>query len=63
MSFVVNTVENLNVNFCFVLNWTLLLLHMREIVTMCENSRDFILRRCGGRHSHRHLPKKTMFLL
>ncbi len=39
------------------------LLHRREIVTMRENSRDFLLRRHGGRHSYRHLPNKTMFLL
>ncbi len=39
------------------------LLRMRKIVTTCENSRDFLLGRRGGRHSRRHLSNKTMFLL
>ncbi len=38
-------------------------LHRCEIVTTRENSRDFLLRQCRGRHSHQHLPNKTIFLL
>ncbi len=60
----------------YVLLWTVLktsvltckqsasaLLRRCEIVTACENSRDFLLRRCWGSHSSRHFPIKTMFLL
>ncbi len=38
-------------------------LHRRELVTTRENSRDFLLRRHEGSHSHWHLPNKTMFWL
>ncbi len=39
------------------------LLHRREIVTVRNNSKDFLLRRHWGSHSRRHLLNKTMFLL
>ncbi len=39
------------------------LLRRREVVTACENSRDFLLRRCWESHSRRHFLNKTMFLL
>ncbi len=39
------------------------LLHRCEIATMHENSRGFLLRRCWGSHSHRHLPNKTVFVV
>ncbi len=44
--------------FCFELD-AFSLLRRREIVTVHENSRDFLLRRHGGRHSCRHLLNKT----
>ncbi len=46
--------------FCFELDASALL-RRREIVTTCKNLRDFLLRRCGGSHSRRHLPNKTVF--
>ncbi len=48
--------------FCFELDVSALL-RRHEIVTARENSRDFLLGRRGGMHSHLHLFNKTMFLL
>ncbi len=63
-SFAVNKVENLSVNFCFVLNWTFpLFCADARLPQRARFQEIYFWDDVEGRHSRWHLSNKTMFLL